>query len=180
MKGGVKMGDLRFPIGEFKTPNMITEDTIRIWIDELEKIPQQLQEAIEGLSPEQLDTAYRPGGWTVRQVVHHLTDGNINAYIRFKLALTEEEPTIKPFYEERWADLPDSTTLSPEISLSLLQGLHKRWIFLLRSLKLENFQRKFIHPEGGITKLDVSLGRFVWHGKHHIAHITSLRKRNNW
>ena len=172
------MGDLRLPIGEFEKPNIITEDTIKRWIDELENIPQQLQEAIVGLSLEQLDTPYRPGGWTIRQVVHHLTDGNINAYIRFKLALTEEEPTIKPYYEDRWADWIDSPFSG--YFPSLLHGLHKRWLFLLRSLKLENFQRKFIHPEGGTTKLDVALGIFVWHGKHHIAHITSLRKRKNW
>jgi uncharacterized damage-inducible protein DinB len=171
------MEDLRYPIGKRVLPEEITRDTLAQWINELEAIPQQLQDAIAGLSNEQLDTPYRPEGWTIRQVVHHLADGNLNAYLRFKLALTENEPTIVPFNEEGWANLSDSVELQPEVSVSLLRGLHQRWVNILRGLKQEDFQRSFIHPEGGITTLDKALGFAVWHGKHHIAHITSLRER---
>lgn len=171
------MEDLRYPIGQFVLPEEITQDTIAQWINELEGIPQGLQDAITGLNDEQLDTSYRPDGWTLRQVVHHLADGNINAYIRFKLALTENEPIIVPFNEERWADLSDSVELQPEVSVSLLRVLHQRWVKTLQGLHQEDFQRSFIHPEGGKIKLDKALGMFVWHGKHHIAHITSFRER---
>jgi uncharacterized damage-inducible protein DinB len=171
------MEDLRYPIGKFVLPEEISQDTIKQWINELERIPRELQDAIAGLNDEQLDTSYRPGGWTIRQVVHHLADGNINAYIRFKLALTEKEPTIVPFNEEEWANLSDSVELQPEISVSLLQGLHQRWVNILRALKEEDFQRSFIHPVGGKTQLSEALGFFVWHGKHHIAQITSWRER---
>ncbi|HBI02859.1 MAG TPA: putative metal-dependent hydrolase [Paenibacillaceae bacterium] len=171
------MEDLRYPIGQFVLPEEISQDTIEQWINELEGIPQELQDAIVGLNDEQLDTSYRPDGWTLRQVVHHLADGNINAYIRFKLALTEDEPIIVPFNEERWADLSDSVELRPEVSVSLLRVLHKRWVKTLRGLNQEDFQRSFIHPEGGKTELRKALGFFVWHGKHHIAHITSFRNR---
>jgi len=132
------------------------------------------------LSTEQLDTPYRPGGWTVRQVVHHLPDSHLNSYIRFRLALTEKEPTIKPYDQERWAELDDAKTAPIEPSLALLEALHQRWIMLLRSLIPADFARTFNHPEMGIVTLDATLRLYEWHGRHHTAHITSLRERMGW
>ncbi len=133
-----------------------------------------------GLSPEQLDTPYRPGGWTVRQVVHHVPDSHINSYIRFKLALTEPEPTIKPYDEALWAELADTPATPVEVSLTLLDSLHGRWVPLLRSLSGADFARQFRHPELGMVRLDGNLALYAWHGRHHVAHITSLRERMGW
>jgi uncharacterized damage-inducible protein DinB len=134
---------------------------------------------IEGLSEQQLETPYRDGGWTVRQVVHHVADSHVNSYVRFKLAMTEEEPTIKPYMEDRWAELADSK--SPvEVSLSLLDSLHKRWNLLLRSFQSSDWQRTFRHPEMGLLTLDQTLALYSWHGRHHVAHITTLRDRMGW
>jgi len=132
---------------------------------------------VAGLSEPQLDTPYRPGGWTVRQVVHHVPDSHINSYVRFRLALTENEPTVKPYDESRWAELADSRTAHIETSLALLESLHERWVLLLRSLSPADFRRQFRHPELGAVSLEKNLALYAWHGRHHVAHITSLRER---
>ena len=141
--------------------------------------PAKLKAAVGGLNDRQLDTPYRPGGWTVRQVVHHLPDSHLNSFVRFKLALTEEEPTIKPYDEARWAELADSKA-PIELSLPLLENLHERWVLLLNSLTPADWQRKFRHPERGPMTLTDNLQIYAWHGRHHVAHITALRERNGW
>jgi uncharacterized damage-inducible protein DinB len=135
---------------------------------------------VKGLTDAQLDTPYRPQGWTVRQVVHHLSDSHLNAYVRFKLAITEEEPTIKTYEEKLWSELDDARTAPIEMSLALLEALHKRWVLFLKSLTPSNFARKFRHPELGIMNLDALLRLYAWHGRHHVAHISSLRERMGW
>jgi len=172
--------DLRYPIGRFKFEESITEEQRRRFIDQIEGTPAELRSAVQGLSPEQLDTPYRPGGWTVRQVVHHLPDSHLNSYTRFKLALTEDEPTIKPYHEDRWAELEDSLNAPIEMSLMLLEALHRRWVLLLRSLSPPEFARTFKHPELGVVSLDKNISLYAWHGRHHVAHITSLRERMGW
>lgn len=174
------MEDLKYPIGKFKSEAEITETRRIQLINEIASAPAALREAVNGLSKDHLDTPYRPGGWTVRQVVHHLPDSHINAYVRFRLALTEDQPTIKPYEQQVWAELPDARNAEIEMSLKLLESLHQRWVFLLRSMKSEDFQRKFVHPEGGVQPLDQTLQVYAWHGKHHVAHITSLKKRMVW
>ena len=172
--------ELRYPIGKFHRPESITETQRSKFIDELATAPGRLRRAIHGLTPTQLDTPYRPGGWTLRQVVHHVPDSHMNSYIRFKLALTEDVPTIKAYKEDLWAELADSRNTPIETSLTLLDTLHERWVFLLRSLKDEDWQRQYRHPELGPVRLDVTLALYAWHSAHHTAHITSLRKRNGW
>jgi uncharacterized damage-inducible protein DinB len=172
--------DLRYPIGKFTPPGTVTDEQRRRFIAEVEEAPARLRAAVEGLSAEQLDTPYRPGGWTVRQVIHHLPDSHLNSYTRVKLALTEDEPTIKPYDEKRWAELGDSRVTPVETSLTLLESLHRRWVILLRSLSAADFARKFRHPERGTMTLDENLALYAWHGKHHVAHITSLRERMGW
>jgi uncharacterized damage-inducible protein DinB len=173
------MLDLRYPIGPFQLEGEVTMVLIESWMKEIEMTPVQLKEAVKNLSEEQLDTAYRPGGWTIRQVVHHLADSHINSYTRFKLALTEDNPTIKPYREDKWAELPDST-LPVEISLTLLEALHSRWVTLLRSLQPSDLEKTFIHPDSGVNTVGVTIGLYAWHGRHHLAHITSLRNRLGW
>jgi hypothetical protein len=174
------MTDLRYPIGKFERATRVTESLRNQWIDDIAKAPGLVRAAVAGLSEQQLDTPYRPEGWTVRQVVHHLPDSHLNAYTRFKLALTEDEPTIKPYMEDRWAKLEDGRAAPVDISLALLDSLHRRWVLLLRSMSPTDFSRKFRHPELGVLTLDTNLGIYAWHGRHHTAHITSLRERNGW
>jgi DinB superfamily len=174
------MSDLRYPIGKFTFDGSLTEKQRNQFIDGIEQAPAKLRAAVSGLSPQQLDTAYRPDGWTVRQVVHHVADSHLNAYLRFKWALTEDEPTIKPYYEDRWAELEEARSAPIEISLALLESLHKRWVWMLRSIKPEGWKRTFRHPELGLMGLEKNLGLYAWHGKHHVAHITSLRERMKW
>jgi hypothetical protein len=174
------MDKLQYPIGKFQFEGIITAEQRNIWIKEIAEAPQKLRLAVQGLSESQLNMPYRPDGWTVRQVVHHVADSHMNSYIRFKLALTENLPTIKPYDEAKWAELSDSKYLPVEISLQLLDSLHLRWVDLLRSTIEEAFNRSFIHPESGETPLAKNLGIYAWHGNHHIAHITSLRDRMNW
>jgi len=175
------MDDLRYPIGPFRYTGDGGPARREQWIGEIAAAPGQLRAAVAGLSPVQLDTPYRPNGWTVRQVVHHLPDSHLNAYTRIKLALTEEEPTIKPYEEARWAELPDARTGPVEPSLALLEFLHQRWLLLLRNLRPADFARRFRHPEHGrMFGLDEALAMYAWHGKHHVAHITSLRRRMGW
>jgi hypothetical protein len=149
-------------------------------IDAIAKAPAALRAAIKGLSEKQIETPYRDGGWTVRQVVHHVPESHMNAYIRFKLALTEDEPTIKPYMEDRWAKTEDVTATPLEVSLAMLDCLHDRWVRLLRSLKPEDWKRTFRHPELGTVSLEKNLALYSWHGRHHVAHVTELRKRMGW
>ncbi len=172
--------DLRYLIGKFERPETITESQRRAFIDAIAETPVHLVSAVARLTPAQLDTPYRPGGWTVRQLAHHIPDSHMNAYVRFKLTLTESEPTIKPYEEARWAELGDVATTPVETSLALLDNLHKRWVALLRSLTPADWARKFRHPEVGAMSLDQNLALYAWHGKHHVAHITALRERNGW
>ncbi|HLI30711.1 MAG TPA: putative metal-dependent hydrolase, partial [Terriglobia bacterium] len=146
----------------------------------IEEVPARLRAAVKGLSDAQLDTPYREGGWTVRQVVHHLADSHMNSYVRFRLALTESEPTIKTYDQTRWAELRDARTAPVEPSLALLESLHKRWVLLLKSLEAADFSRTFRHPDRGTMTLDQNLALYAWHGRHHVAHITSLRERMGW
>ena len=174
------MPDPRYPIGKFHYEAAPSEDQRRKFIGEIEHTPAAIRAAVQGLSSEQLDTPYRDGGWNVRQVVHHVPESHMNAYIRFKLALTEDEPTIKPYAEDRWAKLGDVQTTPIEVSLVLLESLHMRWVRLLRSLDEEEWKRKFKHPELGPVSLEKNLAIYAWHGRHHTAHITELKKRMSW
>lgn len=172
--------DLRYPIGRFNRESEITPAKIAGWIDEVAAAPAALRAAVAGLTPEQLNTPYRPGGWTVRQVVHHLPDSHLNSYVRFKLALTEDDPVIKPYAEDRWAELHDARTAPVETSLVFLEALHQRWVALLRALTPPDFARTFRHPERGQMRLDDTLALYAWHGRHHVAHITGVRQRLGW
>ncbi len=172
--------DLRYPIGRFEPPKTSTPELRARWLDEIEAAPARMRAAVEGLSAKQLDTPYREGGWTVRQVVHHVPDSHLNAYIRLKLALTEDEPTIKPYMEARWAELPDSRVVPISVSLTLLETVHERFMALWRSLTEEQWQRTFRHPEWGTVTLSFHCALYAWHGRHHVAHITSLRERAGW
>jgi hypothetical protein len=174
------MSDPRYPIGKFKFDGPPDEEQRQKFIADIEQAPAALRAAIQGLSPQQIETPYRDGGWTVRQVVHHVPESHMNAYIRFKLALTEDAPTIKPYREDRWAETPDVLATPLEVSLALLDSLHIRWVRLLRSLKHEDWKRGFQHPELGIVPLEKNLASYSWHGRHHVAHITELRKRMGW
>jgi uncharacterized damage-inducible protein DinB len=172
--------DLRYPIGEFETVSTLTPDERRAAIEAIAEVPRRLRGAVRNLTPAQLDTPYRPGGWTVRQLVHHIADSHMNALIRFKLALTEDEPTLKTYEENLWAELADTKTPEVEPSLALIDNLHTRWVILLRSLTPQQFPRKFRHSGWGSQTVDFLLAQYAWHGKHHVAHITSLRQRNGW
>jgi DinB superfamily len=174
------MTDPRFPIGKFHYDGPPTEAQRSELIANIEQTPAALRAAVKGLSPQQLDTPYREGGWTVRQVVHHVPDSHMNAYVRYKLALTEDDPTIKPYAEDRWAQLADSQSTPVEVSLALLESLHSRWVQLLRSLKPEDWKRTFKHPEMGSVSLEKNLALYSWHGQHHVAHVMELRKRMGW
>lgn len=178
------MADLRYPIGKFEwiapeNDQQMSQRRLH-YIDVLAKLPENVRAAIKGLSPEQLDTPYRPEGWTVRQLVHHVPDSHLNAYTRFKLALTEFEPTIKTYKEDLWAKLPDTQQTSIETSLQMLSALHARWVTLLRSMEPVDFARTLRHPEQGVVSLDRMLAMYAWHSAHHTAHITSLRQRMAW
>jgi hypothetical protein len=174
------MGDLRFPIGKVQYESDVTAARRAELIDQIASAPAALRAAIEGLTREQLDTPYRPGGWTVRQVVHHLPDSHMNSYVRFKLALTEREPTIKPYDEAAWAEMDEAREAPVEISLGLLESLHSRWVLMLRSIAPNDWARTLRHPDLGLLSLDNVLCIYAWHGRHHVAHITSLRDRMGW
>jgi uncharacterized damage-inducible protein DinB len=174
------MTDLRYPIGKFEFKETITDQQRLEYIRQISETPAKLRAAVNGLNEQQLNTPYRDGGWMVKQVVHHIADSHMNAYIRFKLALTEQEPPIKTYEEQLWAELTDARDASIETSLSLLESLHTRWAMFLRSLTPEDFNRTFIHPQQGVRKLSMLLQLYAWHGRHHVAHITSLRERMGW
>jgi len=174
------MSDPRFPIGKFHYEGTPSPDQRTKFIAEIDQTPAAVRAAVQGLSPTQLDTPYRDGGWNVRQVVHHVPESHMNAYIRFKLALTEDEPTIKPYAEDRWAKLADVQSTPTEVSLALLENLHVRWVVLLQGLHEDDWKRTFVHPDIGVISLEKNLALYAWHGKHHTAHITELRKRMQW
>lgn len=174
------MESLRYPIGRFNPPRPISFARIEEAIGVIEQCPAGMRAAVRGLDDAQLDTPYRDGGWTVRQVVHHVTDSHMNGYIRARLAVTEHHPAIKPYEEALWAQLADSKAAPVEWSLTLLECLHARWVMFLRSLKEADFRRPLFHPESGDMSVDISTLLYEWHGRHHAAHITSLRERNAW
>jgi uncharacterized damage-inducible protein DinB len=174
------MNDPRYPIGRFEEPPAYDPDVRAAFLIQIEEAPARLRQAVYGLAPFQLDAPYRDGGWTVRQVVHHVADSHVNSFVRFKLALTENEPLIKPYAEKAWAELADSRTGDVELSLDLLAALHRRWLVLLRSLAEPQFARTFRHPERGLMTLDRNLALYAWHGRHHTAHVTALRERMGW
>ncbi len=177
----MEMEKLQYPIGKHIPPDTYTLDLIDSFIATLEKFPSQLREETAGLSDEQLDTPYRLAGWTIRQVVHHCADSHMNSIIRFKLALTEDVPTIKPYFEDRWAELADTKNYPIETSLMILDGVHMRLTALLRSLNTEQLDRTFIHPSHGKEiSLKESMSIYAWHSRHHLAHITELKRRMEW
>lgn len=171
--------NLSYPIGKFQ-PIEVTEDLRSQFIGTIEGLPKKLREAVAGLSEEQLETAYRPDGWTVKQVVHHVADSHANSFIRFKLGITEDVPAIKPYMEDKWAELADSKHAPIELSLSMIDGLHARWGLILNAMSAEDFERNLFHPEHGEVSLNYMLSLYDWHCRHHLAHITELKKRNNW
>ena len=174
------MDELRYPTGRFARPDVLTPDQRRATVETIATTPAQMRAALRGLTDTQLDTPYRPGGWTVRQLVHHVPDSHANAYCRFKLALTEDTPTIKPYDEAAWALLEDSRTTPVETSLTMLDVLHDRWVRLLQAMSPTDFARRLNHPENGMMNLDQLLALYAWHGPHHVAHITKLREREGW
>jgi uncharacterized damage-inducible protein DinB len=174
------MTDLRYPIGKFHAPASVTDAERAALVDQIAALPGDLRAAVAGLDDAQLDTPYREGGWTVRQVVHHVPDSHVNAYTRFKLALTEDVPTIKTYEEAEWAELPEARSAPIGVSLALLDALHERWVLLLRVLAPTQFARSFRHPELGIMTIDQQIAMYAWHGRHHLAHITSLSTRMGW
>lgn len=174
------MSDLQYPIGKFQRPEKISDEDRKTFIQQIEETPAALWSAVTGLSDEQIDTPYRDGGWTVRQVVHHVADSHMNAFVRFKLALTEDQPAVKTYKQDLWAELPDAKTAPIVVSLNLLDSVHKRFVTLLKSMSSADFARTMNHPEQGIVPLDLYLSLYAWHGRHHVAHITSLRERKGW
>jgi hypothetical protein len=174
------MTDLRYPVGKFESRSELSAEERRSMIDDIAVTPARMREAVRGLTDSQLDTPYRDGGWTVRQVIHHVPDSHLNGYTRLKLALTEKEPTIKPYDQSAWADLADSRDTPIETSLMLLESVHDRWVRLLRSMNERDFARTFRHPEHGAVTVDWLVAMYSWHGRHHTAHITSLRREKGW
>lgn len=171
---------LKYPIGKYLPPSTINGEHIRLWIEDLTSLPQLIVQATIDLNEQQLETPYRYGGWTVRQVVHHLADSHINAYTRTRLALTEDNPAIRPYFEERWAELPDALNGNIQLSIAILKAIHERWVALLKTLKPEDFERRYFHPETRQQNtLGYLIGNYAWHGKHHLAHIqTALNPPN--
>jgi hypothetical protein len=171
--------DLRFPVGPWQKPEHIADTTIESYISDIRAMPAALRKAVAGLNSAQIDTPYRPDGWTVRQVVHHLADSHMTAFCRWKLALTETQPTIKPYDEGAWAKLPDAN-LDIGVSLPIVEGVHHRWMALLEQSGKDQFARTLHHPDRGVLRLDTMLSLYSWHSRHHVAHITELRKRMGW
>ncbi|HKR07509.1 MAG TPA: bacillithiol transferase BstA [Bacteroidia bacterium] len=172
---------LKYPTGKYIAPEKIKKSEVKRWIKEIDKLPKRLKDTVKNLSEEQLDTPYRDGGWTVRQVIHHLADSHMNSFIRFRLALTEDNPTIKPYEQSKWAELQDSKTAPVKYSLDLLRNLHKRWVMMLKTIDKEQLKRSVHHPEHNADwKLDWMIGMYAWHCNHHLAHIENLKTKMNW
>jgi uncharacterized damage-inducible protein DinB len=179
--GEAPVTDLRYPIGKFTYDGAMTDARRAECVARIAAAPGRLRDAVAGLDDAQLDTPYRPGGWTVRQVIHHVPDSHLNAYTRIRLALTEDTPTIKPYEEARWAELPDARAMPVDVSLALLEALHRRWVGLLQRLGPGDGARQFRHPEHGrLITIDEVLAMYAWHGEHHAAHVTGLRERMGW
>jgi uncharacterized damage-inducible protein DinB len=174
------MTDPRYPIGKFAPPQESNRESRLRAIQAIADTPDQLRAAVQGLDEDQLDTPYRDGGWTLRQVVHHVPDSHLNAYVRLKLALTEPTPVIKPYDEAAWAMLVDNTAVPIDVSLNLLEALHTRWVALMRAMKDQDFERQWVHPDTGQHTLDRLVALYAWHGPHHVGHITSTRQRMGW
>ena len=174
------MNDPRYPLGRFQLPSSFDSNVLSDLIREIDLTPGNLRVAVSGLPDRRLDRSYRQGGWTIRQVVHHLADSHMNAYVRCKLAMTEDRPTVKTYREDRWAELPDARSADISPSLELLDGLHRRWVIFFRSLEASDFQRSLDHPELGRMSLEMILALYAWHGRHHVAHINGLRQREGW
>lgn len=172
--------DPRFPVGKFRWEDGAGEAERAEWIAQIAAAPAQFRDALQGLSEEQLDTPYRDGGWTVRQLAHHIPDSHINAYVRLKLGLTEDNPVIKPYEEDAWARLDDTSSTPVDVSMTLLDALHQRWVNTLRGVPADAWSRTVRHPERGLMRLDQLLALYAWHGRHHVAHITALRERMGW
>lgn len=172
--------DLRYPIGKFQYEGPYTPARREELIEVLSELPGRMQAAVAGLTPQQLDTPYRDGGWTVRQTVHHVAESHMHSFLRFRLAITENNPTIKPYDEAACANLVDSREEPVEVSLTLLDALHRRWVTMLNAFQPDDWQRTFTHPDRGPMTLDMTLGIYAWHSRHHTAHITELRKRMGW
>ena len=172
--------DLRYPVGQFKLEAPYSDAQRAAMIQDIADLPAKLRDAVTGLDDHQLETPYRDGGWTVRQTVHHVADSHVNSYIRFRFAATEDNPTIMPYPESVWAELPDAKHAPVDVSLKILEGLHYRWVVLLKSFKPEDWNRTLLHPERGKLDLNTNLALYSWHCKHHVAHITELRKRKGW
>ena len=171
--------DPRYPVGKFSQEGPVTSAQRAQFLQQVAEAPTKLRAAVQGLSDAQLNTPYREGGWSSRQVVHHVADSHMNAFIRFKLALTEDNPTIKPYAEHLWADLADQK-LPIDVSLPIVDNLHQRWVAVLNSMKETDWARTFTHPELGVQRLDRALALYAWHGRHHVSHITELRKQKGW
>lgn len=172
---------LKYPIGKFDKPTVITKDILKKWISDISTFHKRLLSEVINLTDEQLDTPYRQDGWTIRQVIHHCADSHMNSLTRLKLTLTEDQPTIKPYFEERWAELLDTKNMSIQPSLKMLEGIHERWTVLLNNLTDDQLKREFVHPQNGkIFRVDENIGLYAWHCNHHLAHITETKQRNNW
>lgn len=172
---------IRFPVGHYIKQDIYTKEIIDNYLNVISALPEKLKIEVEHLTPEQLDSQYRPDGWTIRQVVHHFADSHMNAFVRTKLVLTEETPIVKPYFEDRWGELADSKAMQIESSLQIISGMHSRWIFLLKSMHFEDFKKKLFHPEyHRELSLAEYIGSFAWHCNHHLAHITELKKRKGW
>jgi uncharacterized damage-inducible protein DinB len=172
--------ELKYPIGRYQAEEKIDKAAIDNFIKEIELLPERLAEAVKGLTLQQLQTPYRPDGWTVQQVVHHIADSHLNAYVRFKLALTEDKPIIKPYDEKLWAELPDTKLVNINVSLVLIDSLHKRWTTLLKQLSNKDLNKEYLHPESGMKNVRETISHYAWHSNHHLAHINSLKKQMNW
>lgn len=167
------MEELRYPVGRFESPQAATSADRRVWMNEIAALPKRLGEALAGLTASELDSPYRPEGWTIRQVVHHIADSHMNAFIRFRLALTEDNPTIKPYAEAAWSELPDARTGDPAHSLAIIEGLHARWVTMAEAISEEGWSRTFYHPERkAALRLDAALAMYAWHSRHHLTHVT--------
>jgi hypothetical protein len=174
------MSDIIYPIGKFKFAGNPEKKQLQQLMANIGQLPADLKSAVSDLSADQLDTAYRSGGWTIRQVVHHLADSHMHAYLRFKWTLTEEKPKIKPYLQDKWAGTADSLLAPPQISLALLEALHQRWLFLMRTMSETDFEKQFEHPESGTWTLNKMIALYDWHGRHHLAQIQGLKEQKSW